>query len=534
MKKFFIKHKGICALYLCFMILNASIAVIMAELLSEITDFALHGGNEISILLWKIFAFFAYITFIYVCYSNIKARYVQIIMTDLEQASYDSIMRQEIYRFHSKSPSEYSSFFLNDLKMVEENYLKQVPNLLSGLLQMIVISIYVCKLNGWILLLFILSSLIMLWIPKLTGPLIQNKSNRFSKTAQQFTSFLKETFSGFDTIASNHARFPYIAKTSSEFVGYQKEKRNYELAIELSNDASQIFSLTFQLLLIVCMGFLISQHMLSADYLFSIVSISGTFLGNVFTVTQAYTSIQSSKPMRNKLQEIQTFPVIGSEQEFPQNALVLDEVSYAIKERKIIDQLSYTFEKGKRYLIIGESGSGKSTLFHLLSGRLKPDQGTITQDQSGNTDRSFITTIPQTPVSFKDTVFNNITLYRKEKENAVNTVLPAVHLSPELLLKDVEEDHTTISGGELQRISIARALLDPRSFLLCDESTANLDPETSKIIEHAVTNLQDVGILWITHHVTAHTIQSFDVILKLEHGTLHDVSDKYKKETEKT
>ncbi len=103
------------------MILNASIAVIMAELLSEITDFALHGGNEISILLWKIFAFFAYITFIYVCYSNIKARYVQIIMTDLEQASYDSIMRQEIYRFHSKSPSEYSSFFLNDLKMVEEN-----------------------------------------------------------------------------------------------------------------------------------------------------------------------------------------------------------------------------------------------------------------------------------------------------------------------------------------------------------------------------------------------------------------------------
>ena len=97
--------------------------------------------------------------------------------------------------------------------------------------------------------------------------------------------------------------------------------------------------------------------------------------------------------MRNKLQEIQTFPVIGSEQEFPQNALVLDEVSYAIKERKIIDQLSYTFEKGKRYLIIGESGSGKSTLFHLLSGRLKPDQGTITQDQSGNTDRSFITTL---------------------------------------------------------------------------------------------------------------------------------------------
>lgn len=533
MKKYFLKHKGICILYLIFMLLNASVAVIMAQLLSEITDFALHGGEELGSLLLKIAAFCAYILFIYVAYDYIKAVYVCAIMTDLEQDAYESIIRQEIYHFHLIEPSEYSSFFLNDLKLIEENYLKQIPNLLSGTIQMIVNGVYVGLLNGWILLLFVISSLIMLWIPKLTSPRIQKKMDLFSGMARHFTSFLKETFSGFDTIASNHARLSYIRKTRSEFLLYQKSKQESELAMELSNSASSIFGLTFQMLLILSMGFFIWRGMLSADYMFSIVSISGTFLGNVSTAIHAYTSIQSSRPIRKKWKEIRAFSSIIEEREYPQDRLVLDHVTYAINERKIIDDLTYTFEKGKRYLIIGESGSGKTTLFHLLSGRLRPQSGTITQDENGIMDRSFITTISQTPVSFKDTVLGNITLNRTDKESGVSELLEKVCLDQKLLSQIVGEDHSTLSGGELQRISIARSLLDPRSFLLCDESTANLDPQTSRLIEEVVTGLHGVGILWITHHITPHTIKLFDVILQLDHGTLRDVTGQYKQPEER-
>lgn len=528
MKKYFLKHKGICLLYLIFMLLNASVAIIMAQLLSEITEFALHGGEQLGSLLLKIVAFCVYILFIYIVYDYVKAAYVRTIMTDLEQDSYESIMRQEIYHFHLIEPSEYSSFFLNDLKLIEENYLKQVPNLFSGMIQMLVNAVYIGLLNGWILLLFVVSSLIMLWIPKLTSPRIREKMDLFSGISRHFTSFLKETFSGFDTIAFNHARLPYIRKTRSEFSIYQKSKQESELAMELSNSISSIFGLSFQMLLILSMGFFIWRGMLSADYMFSIVSISGTFLGNVSTTIQAYTSIQSSRPIRKKWKEIRAFPSIIEEQEYPQDRLVLDHVTYEINGRKILNDLSYIFEKGKRYLIIGESGSGKTTLFRLLSGRLKPQSGTITQDENGIMDRSFITTISQTPVSFKDTVIGNITLNRTDKDPGVSELIEKVCLDQKILSQIVGEDHSTISGGELQRISIARSLLDPRSFLLCDESTANLDPQTSRLIEEVVAGLQNVGILWITHHITPHTIELFDVILKLDHGTLHDVTDQYK------
>lgn len=77
------------------------------------------------------------------------------------------------------------------------------------------------------------------------------------------------------------------------------------------------------------------------------------------------------------------------------------------------------------------------------------------------------------------------------------------------------------------------AVSDPRSFLLCDESTANLDPQTSRLIEEVVTGLHGVGILWITHHITPHTIKLFDVILQLDHGTLRDVTGQYKQPEER-
>lgn len=530
MKTFFLRHKGICGLYLVFMMLNATIAVVMAELLSEITAFALHGGDDFPILIGKIVAFCLYITFIYVTYDFIKMKYRSSIMIDLEQDAYRSIMKQEMYPFHRKNPSEYSSFFLNDLKIVEENYLKQVPDLLSGAIQMIVNAIYVFQLNGWILVMFVVSSLIMLWIPKLASPAIQKKTEQFSQAANRFTTFLKETFSGFDTIATNHARNAYIQHTKRSFHTYQTSKQKMELAVDLSNTASNVFSLTFQLVLIIGTGFLIVKGELSADYLFSIVSISGTFLGNVFTVTQAMTSIQSSKPMRKKWQQIRALPSFQSEDAPVVDTLWLDDVTYEIQNRRIINRMDFCFERGKHYLIIGESGSGKSTLFHLLSGKLKPQKGRIVTGNSDEYDSSCVTTISQTPVSFEDTVQHNMTLYRTGLDEEVASILPQVHLDEEMLEKIVGEDHATISGGELQRISIARSLIDPRSFLLCDESTANLDPQTCGIIEDTLANLKETGVLFITHHVTDHTIESFDVILKLEQGRLHDVTQQYKED----
>ena len=111
-------------------------------------------------------------------------------------------------------------------------------------------------------------------------------------------------------------------------------------------------------------------------------------------------------------------------------------------------------------------------------------------------------------------------MFRTITDSRLNSLLKSVHLPISCLEQKIDEDSGSVSGGEMQRISIARALVDSRSFLLCDEITANLDPQSAEIVEQAVTSLKSTGILYIAHHYSDKTLKNFDVVLELKNGKL--------------
>lgn len=527
MKKYFLKNKKICVQYFILIVMNALIPVLSAQWITGMTGFALRENDDLFYLIVSLGLICVYTLSVYWFYDAIKRKYKESLMVEIEQDMAEAIVLQTQDSFHRYDSSFYTSFFLNDLKLLEESVLTQIPILISGIVQMVLVGFYVViSVNWWVLFYFLISSIILLWIPKLMSKKIQERTQISTEQAGKMTTFLKEMFQGFDVLTGNHVQDVYIQHTRSQFEQYESARQGLNWITSISGSLSNGCGLFFQFILLLILGIGVTQGKVGADYLISITSIASTFMNGVFVVTGAFSYLQTSKPIVKKLKEFQKNPRIQFIKKLPEvQTLSLNGVRYSIGSRTLLNDCSYMFERGKKYLIIGESGSGKTTLFNLLNGRLMCEQGKI--EIKGAEEQTLavplfeaMTTITQKPASFQGTVKTNIQMFRTITDSRLNSLLKSVLLPISCLEQKIDEDSGSVSGGEMQRISIARALVDSRSFLLCDEITANLDPQSAEIVEQAVTSLKSTGILYIAHHYSDKTLKNFDVVLELKNGKL--------------
>ncbi|WP_373073313.1 ABC transporter ATP-binding protein [Sulfurimonas sp.] len=159
------------------------------------------------------------------------------------------------------------------------------------------------------------------------------------------------------------------------------------------------------------------------------------------------------------------------------------------KDKLLFDNLSFTLQKGQIKAIVGQSGAGKSTLFELILGNLKPIEGSI-----GCVRVSEVFQDPYSSFHPSYTILNQIEDVASTDE--LKTHLDVLNLDYELLLKLPHE----LSGGQLQRASILRAILMKPEVLLLDEPTSALDNVIQLEVMHSlIKKLDDIGMLLITH-----------------------------------
>ncbi|MCR5786983.1 MAG: ABC transporter ATP-binding protein/permease [Acholeplasmatales bacterium] len=194
-----------------------------------------------------------------------------------------------------------------------------------------------------------------------------------------------------------------------------------------------------------------------------------------------------------------------------------------------IKNINYTFEKNKRYGIVGETGSGKSTLMKIMTGMYKTTNGNIYYFQKKLNEKTKVSIlhkigiVSQTPYLFNDTIINNITMCNPKLDSEdikhVIKICCIDGFSNEKLNTKVGENGIQLSGGEKQRINLARVLLKKPEILLLDEATSALDNFTEeKIISNLLTYLPNITIISIAHRLT--TLDNFDEILYVKNGTI--------------
>lgn len=195
-------------------------------------------------------------------------------------------------------------------------------------------------------------------------------------------------------------------------------------------------------------------------------------------------------------------------------------------ENKLYDHLNLQFLRGESTAVVGKTGSGKSTLFKLMLGFYPPLSGEIsvfgeklTYDNCGNIRKS-IAYIPQKTHLFRMSFKDNIRLGNPQAtdEEVIEAAKAAnahdfIIRQPDGYDTIVENGGSSLSGGEQQRIAIARAFIRKAPLLLMDEATSSLDNENDNLIAEAVKNLEDCTVLIIAHKPS--TIQSVQHVLSL-------------------
>lgn len=213
--------------------------------------------------------------------------------------------------------------------------------------------------------------------------------------------------------------------------------------------------------------------------------------------------------------------------------LLIDDVcfSYEQDQKQILENVTLRIPKGKKIAILGKSGAGKSTLGKLIRGDLKPQQGRVLLNnvstyQLQDTVANWIGVINQNPYLFNTTVLNNVRLGNiNATDEEVIAALYQVGLGEMLeALPDgfntiVEEAGGRFSGGERQRLALARILLQDAPIVLLDEPTVGLDPITEQILLDVLFNvLSDKTIIWITHHLQG--VDQMDQVVFIESGKI--------------
>lgn len=237
----------------------------------------------------------------------------------------------------------------------------------------------------------------------------------------------------------------------------------------------------------------------------------------------------------DRIQKIADTPLMdidGKDTKIESYDIVGEHVTFAYEHRKVIDDISFAIKNHSMTAIVGPSGSGKTTLCNLIARFWDANSGSISIGNQNIKELkldnllSKISMVFQSVYLFNDTIANNIRFGKPDAtmEEVIDAATRAccddfIKKLPNGYDTIVGESGSTLSGGEKQRISIARALLKNASIIILDEATANIDPENEDRLQKAIEELiKDKTVIMIAHRLK--TIRNADQILVLDHGKI--------------
>ena len=452
----------------------------------------------------------------------------------LRADAYGGILSRDPENFASVNTADYISALTNDVKTVEENvlipFLQSIQYILVFLVTVAALFYYSPVIAG----LMFICLIVMYLVPASFGKAISKGQGRLSGNFAMFTAGLKDQLSGYDVIRS----FQLTDHVSQTFRVNNDRLTGAKYMVDrltsVSEGVAQMLAMGIQFLIMLVSGYMVLQGNMTAGVLLALIQLSGTFVQPVAVIMQSMSQIQGAKPVIDRVLSLgqkQPSAFNGTETPVYHENIELREVSFGYKpEQLVLNEVSLTFEKNKKYAIIGASGSGKSTLIKLLSANHGGYTGRIAIDgkdiRSAQLDELLakISVIHQNVYMFDESIEENITLHRTFSQeewvraitvSGVGLFLPQMENGTETL---VGENGANLSGGQRQRIAVARAIIQKKPILILDEGTSAVDLQTAYDIETALLDISDLTMLTITHNLNPELLRQYDQIVYIENG----------------
>ena len=332
-----------------------------------------------------------------------------------------------------------------------------------------------------------------------------------------------ESFKALNTAIKNYSKYSleYAMSCKRGFVGFQWF----------------FFSFIAMVIPILLLFFNIEDPKMLAVELIMVLFLSGALFVSLMAIMYVSMYAFMGQSVVEKLESIfeemnSNKLTFGSNNEFDNYNITFENVSFGYTDKKIINDLSFSLEENKSYALVGSSGSGKSTIAKLISGFYKVDSGVIkigNRSISSYSEETLINNIAfvfQNVKLFKTSIYDNVKIGKADA--SYEEVMTAMNLAGcnSILDKFSEREQTQIgikgvylSGGEKQRIAIARAILKDAKIIIMDEASAAVDPENEYELQRAFSNLiKDKTVIMIAHRLPS--IRNVDEILVMDNGEI--------------
>lgn len=435
--------------------------------------------------------------------------------------------------FNSNNMGEISSAVTTDLSFIEMLSMNMINTVVNGyitVLVMILFLLFYCPLAGIISLSGIVLSALFLYI----AAKISDKNASIHQKAQ-------------DSIVENTIEFLRGMQTIKAFKqegvsvqGIRKAYKNHKdvnIKIELENCPynclHQFVLKAASVGIIAVSAYLTYTRKMDVNIMLMMDMFSFVMFSQIEPLSNAIHVIEVVNKTLDKLEKIEKADIIdkdGQNIELKRHDIKFSDVCFSYDKKQILNNISFYIPEGSTTAIVGPSGSGKTTICNLIARFYDVNSGVITVGDKNIKDITCdsllknISMVFQKVYLFNDTIKNNI-LFGNPNASDNEVIDAAIKAHCHEFISKLPNGYDTIigdggatlSGGEKQRISIARAILKDSQIIILDEATASVDPENEHLIQNAISSLTKGKTVIVIAHRLA-TIQDADQILVIDNG----------------
>lgn len=466
-----------------------------------------------------------------------QPRFLERAMRQYKDFAFKKLIGKSISSFRDESAAGYLSALTNDAASIETNYLAQMLAMITkavtfigALLLMYRYSLLMTAIAAGLTVLPLIASL-------LTGNRLQAVENRVSERNGEFTAALSDCLAGFTVVKNFRAEREIFRLFAQSNIALEHEKftgRRIKTLVGMIGAVTGIFAQLGVFIAGVYLSMKGGSMTPGAVVLF--VNLMNFIISPIAELPGLLACRKAALGLVDKLAAAleRSSSREGSETlNRLERGIRLENVSFAYEPGKtVLHGINAEFEAGRAYALVGGSGSGKSTLLNLLmaaetnySGHIFAD-GIELSDISTESLYGTMAAIQQNVFVFNASIKDNVSMFHDFPKTEMDEAIARAHLGA--LIRERGEDYlcgengSGLSGGEKQRISIARSLLKKSSVLLADEVTAALDAQTAHRVSSDILDLQGITRIVVTHTLEESLLRRYDKIFVLRSGRIEE------------
>ena len=464
-----------------------------------------------------------------------EPRFIARAMRQYKELAFQKLTEKSIASFRDESTAAYLSALTNDAASVEADYLAQqlavitkTVTFFGALFMMLWYSPLLTAIAVGVTALPLAASL-------LTGGRLQAAEKQVSERNRDFTAALSDCLSGFAVVKTFKAEreiFQLFAESNRALEQEKFSRRRLKVLIGM---IGAVTGLVAQLGVFLAGAWLaLSGSGLTAGTVILFVNLMNFMIGPVSELPALLAGRRAALGLIGKLADaLEKDGSAGGSRTLSrlEHGIELRDVSFGYEAGKdVLHHVSACFEAGRAYAIVGGSGSGKSTLLNLLLAENTGYRGSVLLDGTELRELSpealygLMSVIQQNVFVFNASIRDNVSMFREFPQEAQDEAIRRAHLRELLDARGADylcgENGKGLSGGEKQRVSIARSLLKKSSVLLVDEATAALDVRTAHQVSSDILDLTGMTRIVVTHSLEEALLRRYDGIFVLKNGTL--------------